>query len=246
MASQNAPTPAPPSIEAYAALLSLAAHEFRTPASVVSGYLRMLQKETDPALTERQHKMVDEAMKSCVRLVALIAELGDIGHIDAGLLVPARDAFDLFADIEALAPTLTEGADRGVQLALHGAATGAMVIGDRARLRQGLDVVFRALLREQGRSVTLVCDRRIVTGPHGERLASVVVAPSDRIDAVTAGPRRPFDTRRSGVGLGLALAERFLGYAGGALSTSGQDGDPLERGVALVTVPLATGDASHG
>ena len=33
----------------YPQLLSLAVHEFRTPASVVSGYLRMLQRDGDPA-----------------------------------------------------------------------------------------------------------------------------------------------------------------------------------------------------
>ncbi len=35
-------------VSSYSHLLSLAAHEFRTPASVVGGYLRMLQKDTDP------------------------------------------------------------------------------------------------------------------------------------------------------------------------------------------------------
>src|SRR2546426_7206730 len=58
---------------AYPQLLSLAVHEFRTPASVVGGYLRMLQRDGETALTERQRKMVDEAEKSCGRLVALIA-----------------------------------------------------------------------------------------------------------------------------------------------------------------------------
>jgi len=35
-------------------LVSLAVHEFRTPASVVGGYLRMLQRDADPQLSERQ------------------------------------------------------------------------------------------------------------------------------------------------------------------------------------------------
>src|SRR5262245_7992754 len=57
-----------------AQLLSLAVHEFRTPASVVGGYLRMLQRDVDPPLGERQRKMVDEADKACGRIVALINE----------------------------------------------------------------------------------------------------------------------------------------------------------------------------
>src|SRR5947207_2334606 len=35
-------------------LLSLAVHEFRTPASVVGGYLRMLQRDSDPPLSVQQ------------------------------------------------------------------------------------------------------------------------------------------------------------------------------------------------
>ena len=71
--------------ESYPKLLSLAVHELRTPASVVGGYLRMLQRDTETPLSDRQRKMVDEAEKSCARLVALIAELSEVGKIDAGL-----------------------------------------------------------------------------------------------------------------------------------------------------------------
>src|SRR5918912_1241470 len=54
--------------ENYPQLLSLAVHELRTPASVVGGYLRMLQRDTEPAMSERQRRMIDEAEKSCQRL----------------------------------------------------------------------------------------------------------------------------------------------------------------------------------
>ena len=68
----------------YPELLSLAVHEFRTPASVVGGYLRMLQRDSE-SFTDRQRKMIDEAEKSCARLVALIAELSDVSKLDAGI-----------------------------------------------------------------------------------------------------------------------------------------------------------------
>ena len=46
--------PAPAAVtDEYVRLLSLAAHEFRTPASVVAGYLRMLQRDTEAPLPER-------------------------------------------------------------------------------------------------------------------------------------------------------------------------------------------------
>jgi len=39
--------------ESYPKLISLAVHELRSPASVVSGYLRMLQRDTETPLSDR-------------------------------------------------------------------------------------------------------------------------------------------------------------------------------------------------
>src|SRR5438128_1347084 len=53
-----------PGVQRQAQLLSLAAHEFRTPASVVGGYLRMLQRDSETPLVPRHRKMVHEAEKA--------------------------------------------------------------------------------------------------------------------------------------------------------------------------------------
>src|SRR5437899_10770099 len=84
---------------ACAELLSLAVHEFRTPASVVSGYLRMLQRDTTP-LNDRHRKMVDEAEKSCARLVALVTEMSEVSKLDAGVTALGKEPLDLFVVVE--------------------------------------------------------------------------------------------------------------------------------------------------
>src|SRR5207245_9301164 len=86
--AQSSDHPAHPSAVApgsYPPLLSLAVHEFRTPASVVGGYLRMLQRDGD-GLSDRHRRMIDEAEKSCARLVGIIAELRVIGKLESELL----------------------------------------------------------------------------------------------------------------------------------------------------------------
>ncbi len=88
------PTPAS---EAYTPLISLAVHELRTPIGVVSGYLRMMLRDTDEVLTPRQRKMVEEADRSCFRLTAMIAELSDVGKLDAGTIRLASQPVDLMA-----------------------------------------------------------------------------------------------------------------------------------------------------
>src|SRR3954465_3808057 len=115
-------------------LLSLAVHEFRTPASVVGGYLRMLQRDSDPPLSERQRRMIDEAEKSCARLVAIVAELSDIGKLDAGTVKLAQQPVDLFSLAQKVADLVHEARDRDVQLKTSGPSDGAAITGDATRL----------------------------------------------------------------------------------------------------------------
>ena len=63
-----------------APLLSLAVHELRTPAGVVHGYLHMLQQIAAATLDERQRRMVDEAERSCGRLIAIVGEIGELAR----------------------------------------------------------------------------------------------------------------------------------------------------------------------
>src|SRR5439155_6366978 len=153
-------TPADPSSETCARLLSLAVHELRTPASVVGGYLRMLQRDTDP-MSDRQRKMIDEAEKSCVRLVALIAEMSEVSKLDAGVATLTRQRLDLFPLVQDVAEGVHEAEDREVRLEVRGEAAGAEMIGDAARLRGAFDAIFRAILREQPAACTVVVDRRL-------------------------------------------------------------------------------------
>ncbi len=144
-------------------LLSLAVHEFRTPASIIAGYLRMLERDTDPALSDRQGKMVTEASRSCERLVAIIAELSDVAKLETGALGLAHEPFDIFARLADVAEGVQEGWDRGVRIELRGDAAGATIAGDPSRLCAALGTILRAIAREQGSSCTIAVNRQIVT-----------------------------------------------------------------------------------
>src|SRR5712691_8904291 len=100
--------------DSCAQLLSLAVHEFRTPAGVVSGYLRMLQRDEATPLNDRHRKMVDEAEKSCARLVALVAEMSEVSKLDAGVTMLAMDPLDVFVVVQEVAEGVHEAADREV------------------------------------------------------------------------------------------------------------------------------------
>jgi signal transduction histidine kinase len=235
-----------PANNPYPPLLSLAVHEFRTPASVVGGYLRMLQKDQDPPMSERQRRMIEEAEKSCARLVAIVAELSDISKLDSGATTFARQPLDLFSLIEKVAELVQEASDRNVHLKLIGPSSGAQISGDAARLRTAFDAIFRAILREKPGPLTVIAERRSVT-IDGAPAALLIVADEGRVQEAYDREARPFDDKRGGLGLALPLARRVIEGHGGriwspaaAASTGVDSSDPLTRGSVIISVPLGS------
>src|SRR4051812_47602129 len=135
----------------------------------------MLQKDQDPPMSERQLRMISEAEKSCARLIAIVAELNDIGKLDSGYIALERQPVDLFAVVEKVAELVHEASDRDVHLTLTGPSSGAQISGDPGRLGKAFDAVFRAILREQPGPATVIAERRTAT-LDGRKSAIVIVA----------------------------------------------------------------------
>jgi signal transduction histidine kinase len=217
-------------------LVSLAVHEFRTPASVVGGYLRMLLRDTDPPLTERQRHMVDEAEKSCARLVAIVSELSEIGKLDSGTLALGQQPIDLFSLVTEVAELVHEGRDRGLRLEVRGLRDGAPMTGDAKRLRTAFDAIFRAILREKPGPATMVADQRFESTAGGTA-AVVVLADESCVQLAYEREPAPFDDRRGGLGLALPLARRVIEGLGGRMWSPAGD-DALNRSSAIVSLPV--------
>jgi K+-sensing histidine kinase KdpD len=224
----------------YPELMSLAVHEFRTPASVVGGYLRMLQRDTDGPLTDRQRRMIDEAEKSCARLVALIAELSDVSKLDDGRVTLAHTAVDVFSLIAEVAELVHEAEERDVRLKVEGPSDGGRVAGDPARLRAAFSAIFRAILREKAGPCIVVAERRREVRD-GQDWAVVVIAEASSVATVYAREPGPFDDHRGGLGLALPLARRAIEGAGGRVMSPAAtaESDPLTRGSAIVMLPIS-------
>lgn len=225
---------------AYSRLLSLAVHEFRTPASVVGGYLRMLLRDDERPLTERQRHMVEEAEKSCARIVALVAELSEISKLDSGTATAKHEPFDLFGVLEEVAESVHEARDRDVTLRVRGPSAGAPMSADLPRLRTAFAALFRAVLREQPSSSTVVVDRRRTT-LDGRDAALIVVARDEEVEAASGARPAAFDEKRGGLGLLLPIAQRVIGRHGGRIwspAPAGNSDAGPARGAVLVSMPL--------
>jgi len=222
----------------YPQLLSLAVHEFRTPAGVVSGYLRMLQRDIEHPLTSRQSKMVDEAEKSCARLVALVGELSEISNLDARTARLAQQSIDVFALAQELAGSVQEAGDNDVHLEFRGESAGALMTGDITRLRAAFSAIFRAILREKASPCTVAAECRFKQTGDG-RSAVVVVADKESVQAAYDSQPGPFDEKRGGLGLALPIARRVIEAHGGRLWSPANVPDRDGRGMAVIAFPLS-------
>ncbi|MGE3511130.1 MAG: sensor histidine kinase [Vicinamibacterales bacterium] len=235
------PTDSNPVTE-YTQIISLAVHEMRTPASVVGGYLRMLLSDTGTPLDPRHRRMLEEAEKSCGRLVGLLSELSDLAKLDAGTAAVRHERFDIFELVRELASNVHEGDDREVRLEPQGLAVGALVEGDRMRIRSSLECVMRAVMREQPSSTVVVLDTQRVHDDGGRPVARIVVAPAADVARAAATRAGTFEDQRGGLGLGLPLARRVVTRHGGQIwSPVPTDGSELPlgaRGAIVVTFPL--------
>jgi signal transduction histidine kinase len=216
-------------------LLALAVHEFRTPVTVVSGYLRMLE-QLGP-LTERQKSAVGEAIKSCARLTDLVGEMSDLSNLAGSGGAVGDDDVALGTLVTEVAATVDEGRDRGVTLALdqpEGPHDGLHVSGDVKRLRSALRALLVAVLREQGApiAVTLRTETRLV---NGSPMVALGIGPADAARAVLDldGPGVRLNETRGGLGLALPIARRVIERSGGHVWSSG-----TEKSVGAVAVLL--------
>jgi K+-sensing histidine kinase KdpD len=202
-----------------AELLSLSVHEFRSPVTVVAGYIRMLLKDRAGALTDPQRRLLEDAEKSCARLSSLLVEMSDLSNLEGGKAPFNRSGTDLRALLTEAIAALTPVSDRQIDVELAVAAGPAPVNGDAVRLRGALTAVVHAIRREVVTSPRLLVRER--GGEYGGRPASwIAIGDPEQIhqlEAATPETLTTFDEWRGGCGLSLPVARRILAAHGGAL-----------------------------
>ena len=193
-------------------LLSLTVHEFRTPLTVVAGYIRMLLKERAGPVPDAQRRLLEEAEKSCARLSALLAEISELSALEGGTAAFNRASVDLRALLAEVTEGLAPLPDRAVQVEVAGTAEPLTATGDPTRLRFAFSAIVGALRRELVTSERLVV--HAAARPHDNTgWIRIAIAEPSRLDRlIVAGPKdlMTFDEWRGGVGLSLANARRVI------------------------------------
>ena len=214
----------------------LSVHEFRTPMTVVSGYIRMLLKDRAGAITDQQRRLLEEAEKSCGRLSALLAEMSDLSNLEADTAPLQRKpstCTPLLADAIAALPQVTDreiavelcrGRRRARARRRHPAEDGVHVDPQRAAPRA----------RHEHRAAGPGADWRVPEG--GPRRGSQSrTRIGSRASAAAPEDSPTFDEWRGGCGLSLAVARRVIDAHGGALWSPS---DGTKAAAALVADPM--------
>jgi len=199
-------------------VLSLSVHEFRTPMTVVSGYIRMLLKDRAGPLSDQQRRLLEEAEKACGRLSGLVSEVSELSSLEAGTLTMNKQRTDLRSALRQAAEQLPPLPDRDIPVALELSDGAAMVHGDPVRLAQAFVALFVALRREFVGADSLVVRDRESDAADGARTIELRIGDADAVAALETDPERPlFDEWRGGVGLSLLVARRIVESHGGHL-----------------------------
>jgi signal transduction histidine kinase len=206
-------------------LISLIAHEMRSPAAVVAGYLRLLHKGTaqqspfgpERKIPETARNMIEEANRSCGRLLGLVHELGDLAGLEESDALRSSARVPIFALCdEVVRAAAMEGS--AVTFSCADTDRRAVVSGDAGRLKQALATLVAVVIREQGTRPLDVCG--FASREH--RSSRAVIALGDpgltaRRAEILASRGAAFDRWRGGTGMSLPIAYRSIQAHGGSL-----------------------------
>ncbi len=222
-------------------LLSAVSHEFRTPLTIMQGWLDLLLNGQFGPVSPEQRESLSAVHTSATRLDRLIANLLAFVEYERAETARAHDAVGVVDLLrEAAAELTSECAERQVALAVENAEPVPLLQGDGARLR----LVFLNLMEnavkfnEPGGTVAVSVrteDARVevrVVNSHGR-------VPPERVERML----EPFtqgdmgsSRRAGGLGLGLAVARAIVQAHGGDLQLAADEGQGT---MVRVWLPLA-------
>ena len=216
-------------------LLSLIAHELRSPGAVVAGYLRLLRKETGD-LPERTRRMIEEADRSCARVLQLVKELSELSELAASDALVSGVPVAVFPLCDEVVRAASS-AGSPATFSCDPEDQSTMVQGDANRLKRAFAALMAAALRERG------AQSLEIHGFVGRDAAvpEAVIALGDpglalRRDKVLNDRPLSFDRWRGGTGLSIPIACRIVEGHGGRVWSLPQD----SRGACALSLPAGS------
>ncbi len=221
-------------------ILSLSAHELRSPLAVVAGYVRMLLQDRAGPLNDQQRALLQKTEESCGRLTVVLAEMSELAQLELGRVRFNRLPVSLHRILTDAVEALPALPSHTVTVTLVSEST-ALVDGDAVRLRSAFSSVLHALRRELVTSDELVV-RAEAREEEGAPLVCIAIGERARIEQLLRPDPRTrvtFNEWRGGNGLGLPKARRIIEAHGGRLWNVAETDGAESKASAIVMLPTS-------
>jgi len=210
--------------------LAAAAHELKTPLTVIQSYLEILLTDLTDGLSEEQHSFLKIVFDSVMRLRALILDLVDLAALDSGTYQLDITPVAVEIVVEGVVDKKrTETELAGLTLTTDLASDLPTVRADAPRIAEVLERLLDNAVKFTPAGGNIRIRGRTTTH---EVLLQVdddgVGIPRDRLEGIFEEfvqlHRRPGEQRR-GSGLGLAICRRMVRAMGAELEVESSHGE---------------------
>ena len=234
--------------EAKTRFLHMAAHELRTPITVVTGYLSMLSDGTLGAVPDAWRKSLEMLMAKTRELNSIVADLLEASRIEANAVPRSHDELDLRTVLQDARERARARANLlGAEIATHLPAEPVPVEGDAKQLGRILDNLINNGLTYTSRPPKLA----ISVSSEGAR---ALVRVADNGAGIPESEREPVFERFHrgnepafrhvvGTGLGLFISRQLSEGHGGSLVI--ESSTPGEGTVFALALPLSVAESGR-
>jgi signal transduction histidine kinase len=194
-------------------LLSLAAHELRTPAGVIGGCLKIVRMV--PPDDVRREKALSQAERNYERLVELLGEMSDLWRLEVGEAVFNRQRVSIDPLLGSAAHAVESKLTR--EHAIHVDSQGLSafsVMTDPVRLERAFVALLLAAARHAPNNERLTIQARPLDGTARMR---VLFSGAGDSALTQVGQGAAIDEFEGGLGLALPIARRVIEADGGAV-----------------------------
>ena len=222
-------------------IVSLSAHEIRSPLSVVAGYVRMLLEDRSGPLNEHQRHLLEKTQISCGRLTEVLAQMSELAQLELGKVRFHRRPISLHGILTDAVGALPALPSHTVTVTLD-SQSNALVDGDAVKLRSAFSSILHALRRELVTSDELVV-RTEAREENGAPTVCIAIGERPRIEHLLQPEPRArvtFNEWRGGNGLGLPKARRIIEAHGGRVWNVAEAGEPEAKASAIVVLPTSS------
>jgi len=231
--------------EARERLLSVVAHDLRSPLTAVGMYAEMLLGLLPPSAERFTREALASIHRSAQRMQQQIEDLLDLTRLQQGTFSLRRSACtlaEIFGEAEMLLKPLAES--RAVELRVEGDAQQGSVVAelDGSRFQQVVSNLVGNALKFTDEDGVIVLRWVVADGELQVAVADTGPGiPRDQLPHIFSAFWQARDGDRRGIGLGLWIARAIVEAHGGRIWVDSVEG---EGATFHFTIPLVTGDRS--